>query len=736
MRITKLTLQDFGPLAGEHEYVFPVAGAISVTGANGRGKSHIIAAIRYVLTGSADRPLCQLIRGFGALPDVDRTIVVGEFETADGRPFTIKRTLSVSEKLSADEIRERIKDGLVVKTKATPSLSIDGKSIRAASEIEDELSRIADFDGIAGSVCFVGQDEERIFDMAQAGRTDRIQALSGASKLPEALKAIAALLPRCAAVLRDEDIAKSDVTLADFRKRIRDTEGALQERLNAPGMSEDVLRSTQEAVVAQRARQREIQGIAARLTVAMQQFAQAEAEVKALPAESAGSAELGAAPCTYEAFMAAEASIAQLQQALQDQKAWDTAYARALQLPAELSAATQNSERLRAQIAEARASTDSKITEIGGLTPEIAQSSRFIETFKLGTCPTCGEPLRDPTKLQALQTELPVLQQKLAAAQAELQQLRQTTPAAEKQLSAQALVQSTLQAEVAKVTPVIQQPRPIADEKVLAQAQALVQAYREYETKAGAAKTAAAAIAKRVTEANTRLELHSAEVRRLTTERDELQKHGPIDDASLQSTEAKIAEYLASAKIVAEATGTLESLKKSMAEEEARKAQYLLENEQNAKKIAARDLLTRLQTICHRDALPKAIAMSYVGEINLRLAVQCQRLMTPFTLLLEPETCTFFARFEDKTVPVALLSGGQKTMAAWAWTIALHEKHSNNVKLLALDEPTRGLDEANLLIVRDMLSQLVRAYDNSERQLIVITHEKALVSAFSHVIEV
>jgi len=170
-----------------------------------------------------------------------------------------------------------------------------------------------------------------------------------------------------------------------------------------------------------------------------------------------------------------------------------------------------------------------------------------------------------------------------------------------------------------------------------------------------------------------------------------------------------------------------------------------LKEEKTRLEEAQKDIVTQLKVksylesvaaIMHRDALPKSISRFYYDKLNILLAKYSEELSLPFTLRLDTATYEFMADFADGCKPFFLLSGGQKTIAAWVWHLAVQEKHAERSGLLMMDEPTYGLDTENLNRVQEVLSSIDSYCERADQQLIMVTHEQDLMSSVAQILEV
>jgi DNA repair exonuclease SbcCD ATPase subunit len=126
---------------------------------------------------------------------------------------------------------------------------------------------------------------------------------------------------------------------------------------------------------------------------------------------------------------------------------------------------------------------------------------------------------------------------------------------------------------------------------------------------------------------------------------------------------------------------------------------------------------------------------AYIARVNAHLGRYCRELKLPFLLSVDPSEQEMMVRIDDLVVPAMhRLSEGQRSMMAWAWTLALHAVHAGRIGFLVLDEPTVGLDAENRRCVAEVIRGIAGYCRSSGTQLIMVTHDEDLSSVFDTVI--
>lgn len=157
-----------------------------------------------------------------------------------------------------------------------------------------------------------------------------------------------------------------------------------------------------------------------------------------------------------------------------------------------------------------------------------------------------------------------------------------------------------------------------------------------------------------------------------------------------------------------------------------------LENKARAKE-AYRTSLNELRNIFHKSNLPADIATSYMSTIfqtwNKMLAV----LDVPFSVESKDELDFQFV-FNTGLASVPQLSGGQATCASLAFILTINKLFAKDINFLVLDEPTYGLDAERVDKVVDILRFMQTYAKSIGMQILMITHEERLKDAFDSVI--
>jgi DNA repair exonuclease SbcCD ATPase subunit len=107
-----------------------------------------------------------------------------------------------------------------------------------------------------------------------------------------------------------------------------------------------------------------------------------------------------------------------------------------------------------------------------------------------------------------------------------------------------------------------------------------------------------------------------------------------------------------------------------------------------------------------------------------------------FVRAANDESPTFIAEFFDgRKQPAKRLSYGQKTVLALAFRVAVNALFAEEIGLLALDEPTAYLDQQRIKALAPVLEKLRELSTARGLQCLLVTHETSLAHLFESAVE-
>ena len=139
---------------------------------------------------------------------------------------------------------------------------------------------------------------------------------------------------------------------------------------------------------------------------------------------------------------------------------------------------------------------------------------------------------------------------------------------------------------------------------------------------------------------------------------------------------------------------------------------------------AQRAELLRLREFCHRDNLPKTLVRQQLKTLQENTNAALSSVNMDFRVTTDETGCNYDANFTNGSKqPVARLSPGLQTMFAVSFRIALNGRLANELNLLSLDEPTTSLDQQNRKFLEPAIQALQSFSQTRGLQCIIITHE-------------
>jgi DNA repair exonuclease SbcCD ATPase subunit len=185
----------------------------------------------------------------------------------------------------------------------------------------------------------------------------------------------------------------------------------------------------------------------------------------------------------------------------------------------------------------------------------------------------------------------------------------------------------------------------------------------------------------------------------------------------------------------AQTASRLGGLKESVEAKQSLIDTYRVEQDKRESTAHVRVLFERSREVLHRDTLPTLVMQKMLQGLNALLDNYLAVFDTEFTTYIN-ENFEFMSTFGSHTdKPVRHLSGGQKVALALAFKFAVSELLANQIPLLSLDEPTVWLDDINKPRLVELLEKAAEVAEAGV-YVLVATHEPLLYPAFSQIEDV
>lgn len=714
----------------QHEHVeIEVSGnLIAVVGHNGVGKSNLLGALQFALTGEQPGKNKADLLHWGA----KEGHVALEF-VHDGKPGRIERSVS-SNKVT---------------------LEYDGETtsgITNVAKVLEERLRL-DKDIVRQSV-FVRQAEVDAIISAKTDRREReiaFQRLLGldAAKIHKTLTdwMYTAVKP----VSYDIQLTDATRRLGELESRKAELDASVAKAASELEAFGDVDASSGDGIV------KCIAAIASVLSAKSEVATceQAAAGRKAtLETTRAASADAGEDPGVDMAEQAEKIAAlrSEVETAVRREKA-EAASKEADRCLAEVEAAEHPSE---TDVAKADAEARTRSDELAALSHDIGTRTKAVGVLSGGesACPVCGKPL-DEHAVGQMRTELRYMEEKareLAGRKAEADkaaaevrkaytewnrreflcrnaanQAKATLDATPTSMLDATTAQASLDAETATW-----RSQKAYDERTAGHAKAIKDAELRLEvaekalldarTRLAAAEEAAVAVCGKEasadwTQAKLALESVAAEADARRGRHTELK----TALASVTSARDEVARTLETLQ------GTVKSLKEAQAEQD------LL-----AKRLAT---LERVRDWFHYGNGPRILVTQVMAALTEDVNRFLGNFTAPFVVEPDEDQVGFRVDFTDgRTRPETppgtdVLSGGERVQLAVAFRLAIYCMFAGKLGLLSLDEPTAYLDDGNVDRFGVLLGKVREIARNMNTQVFMATHERAVIPHMDAVID-
>ena len=137
----------------------------------------------------------------------------------------------------------------------------------------------------------------------------------------------------------------------------------------------------------------------------------------------------------------------------------------------------------------------------------------------------------------------------------------------------------------------------------------------------------------------------------------------------------------------------------------------------------------------HRSGPPKEVSLSYLRSLESSVNTLLGEFNSPFSIKAD-DSLNFLARKKrGEFRPAKRLSGGEKTVLSLAFWLAVQSIFSAELGVLCLDEPTQHLDQRNVEFLTAALERLNSVLAGRNIQLLMVTHEIGMKHVFGNVIE-
>jgi DNA repair exonuclease SbcCD ATPase subunit len=730
--IDSIRIKNFGPL-NDFEFKFPrTAGTFVIKAPNGAGKSHFVGAIEATSTNQVmpDKPRGSLVRNYGINGETARIEATYD---VDGELLTVTRSISV--KGGNSDIVAILADGGYPDVTTRHAALYKGHKYAKAGEIEELVaSTFGINNAVQTQAVFVKQGQAgAIWRGTQATRAAAFQFLSGADRLVETHRYVDKRLAQFKVVDYSEDLALADADAARLERELADVEARLAGTgaVDLEGLAR--LHREVERVREVRKQIEQAARLEADIAHATEQGRAAVARVQEIQAERQN---LGLT----------DEDAVKLRDSLEEARAVVRAAEQIEETGRKIFALNEQISSLHNKLGEIALddvpAVENYVRELNESVARVdTQLSGVINQLKKfgtsGKCPTCG--------LTGVCPSCGHIEKDLSAASAEWQTTKVELEARVADLGTQA---ASAKARLAAAHEAERRHQSLRRE-----IDSLEAAKLAHETNMGGPSPERTAAARSLLEsAAGQLVRHDELRRREHAARQEVDHFrttvGALLGRKIQpesldvspEREAELEREIKRLTGLSAARGELEGnrkgLQSQLASARVRAASLRDKVDQQAKTARTAELLGGIKAATHPNAIPKDRAAAYIMRVNRSLGVYCRELRLPFTLFVDPEQQDLMFRNDELCAPAAhRLSGGQKSVAAVAWHMALFAIHGGRTGFMVMDEPFDGMDEDNRRCCSGMLSAMSAYCRNVGMQILVVSHNPDVDSGFDSVID-
>lgn len=705
MQLLRLEVQNW--CQHRHRVCNFTRGLVAIIGRIGSGKSNILGAIRWCLTGDNPNAGVKMDNVSQLSAEDEPSFAQLEFEHR-GHLVAIKRFLRPEKEQSVLTLdgQETARGDKAVTAYIERILGIDSKFIgrfilvaqnEIFSFIEDERSEVDRF-------------FQRLFDTAKAEKiSDLLGKHASKTTIPEIL------VPSTQLALQVDELSDKIDQLKVETKKLPTIERFLKEQEEDQKVIKE-WDDRNKAIIEKNELQQKFVAAEKQFKTVEAECARHEKDLAALTAAANGHEESHAEARVALGHWASYKKIAKAKEELQV---------------------------ARNAIVEKRAKNpevpfvDNKSIELAlaayhAIEHDLNSATKFVKVFSqqgLAACPTCHTPTKDlQSYLIGQKQAVEDLTAKAAKSKEELeklslaQQARQAWERLDRDLAARELQLQETEKQLTDVTP------PELSEEQLQQ---IVSDYESFQSVKQEIEPIFLSAKER------KAQLSGA----LSSIRDRLAQV-TADIASAVTTESDVQLIKVKLDTMREQCAKRQSLEQACKQLEFERTK-LVENYDKTKEaeLQAVKLRSWLETIdVTRSALksaPRIVASRNLAKLEAAINDLLQIFGVDFFVSAADDgSPTFIAEFFDgRKQPARRLSYGQKTVLALAFRVAVNSMFAEEIGLLVLDEPTAYLDQQRIRALAPVLEKLRDLSTARGLQCVIVTHESGLSHLFESTIE-
>mgnify|MGYP000950718250 CR=1 FL=1 len=156
--------------------------------------------------------------------------------------------------------------------------------------------------------------------------------------------------------------------------------------------------------------------------------------------------------------------------------------------------------------------------------------------------------------------------------------------------------------------------------------------------------------------------------------------------------------------------------------------------EKNEKRDAYAKALNQVHDILHSSNFPRKLILDYADVVSEHLQSKLDNFSIPYKVRVADNFK--IEMIDENNYVMPSVSGGQQMIIGISLHLALHELFSQAFPLMILDEGTTHLDEENRQAYFDVLKSLKSEDKAKPKQIIVIDHDPGIAGVVDNIVEI
>jgi DNA repair exonuclease SbcCD ATPase subunit len=205
-------------------------------------------------------------------------------------------------------------------------------------------------------------------------------------------------------------------------------------------------------------------------------------------------------------------------------------------------------------------------------------------------------------------------------------------------------------------------------------------------------------------------------------------------DDRVEQVERRLAEHAVAEKAIAALEGEAKGVERQL-DDKRDQLEELRRRLRKSKRVRRQaQIAASVRELCHPSGLPKVVARANLRRMEGAINEGLGQFGDPFWVETDDNLSFVVHKPGEPPQPARRLSTGQRVVLALSFWPAVASLWSQDLGMLALDEPTANLDEDNRRFLAEALGRMT-ARVRGRRQLLMVSHDQSLRPAFDQVID-